>query len=117
MTKTVWSGKDLGRLNTIKQVQQIENYRGYNKCLVLTPNVNPYFHCGYLDDAFFAFTSSANAAFLETPQQVVDYYLQINPIFRNSTLEWNIYSKDYKLFINSVKVAYESSKSNNKSCQ
>ena len=107
MTKTVWSGKDLGRLNTIKQIQHIEDYKGYKKCIVLTPNSYPYFHCGYLDDNFFAFTSSVNKPILNTPQQVIDRYLEIPQIFRNSELEWNIYSKDYKLFMNSVKMTYE----------
>lgn len=106
--KTVWSGHDLSRLNTIKQVKTIDNYRDHNLCLVLTPISNPFFHCGYIDDKFFAFKATE---LLQTPQQVLDYYLdKIPEFFHNSELEYVTYSKDYKLFMNSVKIAYETNK-------
>lgn len=115
--KRVWSGQDLTRLNTVKQVKKIENYRGYKRCLVLTPNSNPYFHCGYLDSQFFAYVSSGYNLY-ETPEQVIDNYLKIPEIFRNSSLEYDIFRKEYKLYMNSVKIAYESIiKPTKKSCQ
>lgn len=105
---------DYSKINPIKQVKTIENYRGYKKILFLRPFANTYL--GYLDDDFFGFTvrkgDDKNMKYwLMEPQQAVDYYLD-RTFFHNPVLEYDTFRArpEYHMYLNALKLVKEGNK-------
>lgn len=113
--------KDYSAVNIVRQIKELKNYREYKRILVIKfGNV----YMGYLGEEFFGFKVPdldpdekneatkiriRNLYFME-PEQVVDYYFEnFNPIFRNSSLEYNTFAakKEYKPYMNALKLRLE----------
>jgi hypothetical protein len=103
-----WDGQDLSRLNLIKQVQRIENYRGYK--LILYINCYPFGHMGYLDDDFFAIETMGKYL---SPTEAIDHYLD-KTFFHNPALEMDMFlnyrsnkKEIYRPYVNAVRYVHD----------
>lgn len=103
-------------MNPIRQIQKIENYRGY-KIILYVPivTVHDMTHLGFLDKDFFAFrlkrkSRTDKTSFLfDTPQKAIDHYLD-KMYFKDSKIEWDGFAniKAYKVYMTSLKFVYDS---------
>ncbi len=103
------------KLNPIRNVQRIENYRGY-KLILYVPLITANYmaHFGYLDRDFFAFKLKAKnkldrTSFLfDTPQKAIDFYLD-TMYFKDSKTEWDGFANinAYKTHINCLKFVHD----------
>jgi hypothetical protein len=104
------------KMNPIRQVQKIENYRGY-KIILYLPIItgDSMTHFGYLDRDFFAFklrkkSRTDKTSFLfDTPHMAIDYYLD-KMYFKNSQMEWDGFANinEYKTLVTALKFVYDS---------
>lgn len=81
---------DYAKINPVKSIEEIKDYRGYKRILFLRPFSNTYM--GYLDNQFFAFTvrEGDNKHWLMDAREAVDHYLD-NTFFHNSGLEYSAF--------------------------
>jgi hypothetical protein len=99
------SSKDYSNLNLVKQVQVIENYRGFKKIYYI--KAGEFYHFAYLDGEFMGFMRES---WFTEPKEAINYYLdKINIIFRNPGLEYsNFMSRPgYPPYINALKFKME----------
>lgn len=88
-----YTEQDYSKLNLIKQIQVLENYRGYKKILFIRQSPNTYL--GYLDNEFFGYELPAGTEtkywFMEA-KEAVDYYLD-KTFFHIPTIEYDTFIK------------------------
>ena len=104
--------KDYSKLNLVKQITELKDYRDYKRILFISPVAGTYL--GYLDSNFFGFSVPEGAQprylFMEL-QEAVDYYLDhFSILFRNSYLEYNNFITNFKPYITALKFKLESKK-------
>lgn len=122
---------DLSKINIVKQIKELKDYREYKRILVLQFGD---VYMGYLGEDFFGFKvpeldpkekdedkkiKHRQLWFME-PQQVVDYYFEnFNPIFRNPQLEYNTFNSQsvYKPYLTALKFKLEKSNGNKTKAQ
>jgi len=99
---------DYSKLNLVKSIIELKNYRGYNKILFLRPFSNTYM--GYLGDDFFGFTvpdggEQGTKHWLMEPKEAIDHYLD-KTFFHNSSLEYNTFiSKPlFRPYVNALRL-------------
>ena len=99
---------DYAKINPVKSIEEIKDYRGYKRILFLRPFSNTYM--GYLDNHFFGFTvrEGDNKHWLMDAREAVDHYLD-NTFFHNSGLEYStFFSKPiYRGYLNSLKLKFD----------
>jgi hypothetical protein len=99
---------DYSKINPVKAIEEIKDYRGYKRILFLRPFSNTYM--GYLDNQFFGFTvrEEDTRHWLMEPKEAVDYYLD-NTFFQNPTLEYDIFvsKPTYKGYVNALKLKFD----------
>ena len=82
--------KDYSKLNLVKQIIELKDYRDYNHILFISPVPGTYL--GYLGNDFFGFMvpEGAGREFLfMSAKEAIDYYLNhFSLIFRNTYLEY-----------------------------
>lgn len=96
--------KDYSPINIVKQVKKFKDHRGYKSILYIRPFFDT--HMGYLDNTFFGFKDRDQKTVLE-PLEAIDHYLdKIPEIFRNPSLEYDMFNgKDlYKPYLNALKM-------------
>lgn len=109
---------DYSKINLVKQIKELKNYREYKRILVLQfGNV----YMGYLGEEFFGYKIPSldpdekdeakkirqRELWFMTPEQAVDYYFEhFHSIFQNSQLEYNTFAakKEYKPYMNALKM-------------
>jgi hypothetical protein len=100
--------QDYSKINPVKSIEEIKDYRGYKRILFLRPFSNTYL--GYLDNSFFGFTvrEEDNKHWLMDAKEAVDYYLD-NTFFHNSGLEYStFFSKPiYRGYLNALKLKFD----------
>src|SRR5688500_5551443 len=95
---------DYSKINIVKQIRELKDYKGYKRILTVKPFINTYI--GYMDGVFFGFTvpdldpnekdeqkkrRNRNLNFME-PEEAIDYYLNtFHEIFRNPALEYQTF--------------------------
>lgn len=97
--------KDYSKINFVKQVQKLYNYRGYKKIIIFcTMDV----YMGYKDDEFFAFRlpSGSKKTFL-APKEAVDYY-EDKIFIKSPQLDYKTFKplKQYNWILESVNLVY-----------
>jgi len=101
--------KDYSKLNFVKHIQRLENYRGH-KTIIFYPAYDCYM--GYMDDDFFAFQVPKNVQKkILSPTEVVDYYK--DKIFLKSPeIDFNTFVAIERLapFMNAVRFVYDQEK-------
>jgi hypothetical protein len=99
---------DYSKINPVKAIEEIEDYRGYSRILFLRPFSNTYM--GYLDNQFFGFTvrEEDTRHWLMEAKEAIDHYLD-NTFFHNSSLEYNTFvSKPmYRPYVNSLQLKFD----------
>lgn len=100
---------DYSKLNIVKSIIELKNYRGYKKILFLRPFSNSYI--GYLDENFFGYTvpeGQDTSHWLMEPKEAIDYYLD-NTFFQNPTLEYDIFvSKPmFRPYVNALQLKFD----------
>ena len=98
------------RLNPIRNIQRIENYRDYKLILYLPVVIDKHIaHLGYLDHDFFGYKAKLASSTGITPQQTIDYYLDIM-YFKSPELDYVTFKNDnnYKIYVNSLQLLYDS---------
>lgn len=109
------SKTDYSKLNIVKSIIELKDYRGYNKILFLRPFSNSYI--GYLDSQFFGFMVPEGGGdtkyWLMEPKEAIDHYLD-KIFFHNPSLEYNTFvSKSlFRPYVNALRLKFE--KGNNK---
>lgn len=103
------------KLNPIRQVQKIENYRDY-KLILYIPIITQtsMTHLGFLDHDFFAFSlkrrsrTDKTSFLFETPQMAIDFYLD-KMYFKDSRTEWDGFAniKAYKVYVTALTFVYD----------
>jgi len=117
-----FTSKDYSKLNLVKQVKVLENYKGYSKIYYIKPFINTHF--AYLDGMFMGFTVPAprtdqkymDLMFMDTPEQAIDHYHKtIHMVFRNPGLEYSqFFSKDeFRPYIQALKFKMDSDNKKN----
>jgi len=99
--------KDYSGLNLVKQVQVIENYRGFKKIYYI--KAGEFYHFAYMDGDFMGFMREN---WFTQPKEAIDYYLdKINIIFRNPGLEYSNFMgrPEYLPYINALKFKMDGS--------
>ena len=104
--------KSYYNINPLRQIQTLENYRGYSKILFIRPFMNTYL--GYLDNDFFGFIVSEKQQgdqqkyYLMEAKEAIDYYLD-RTFFHNSELEYDtFYSRtEYRPYCTALKFKLE----------
>jgi hypothetical protein len=99
------SGKQsYSKINMIKSILELKDYRGYKRILFLRPFSNTYL--GYLDNQFFGFTVQEGDTkhWLMDIKDAVDHYLD-KTFFHNSSLEYNTFMTKpiYKPYVTALK--------------
>lgn len=96
------------KINIVKMIKTLQNYRGYNKILFIMPFPNTYL--GYLDDNFFGYTVDEKNLKLcmMSPEKAIDHYLD-NTFFHNASLEYNTFfsKKEFRSFVNALNMVKE----------
>jgi len=102
---------DYSKLNLVKSIIELKNYRGYNKILFLRPFSNSYM--GYLDNDFFGFTvpnggEQGTKHWLMEPKEAIDHYLD-KTFFHNPSLEYNTFiSKPlFRPYVNALRLKFD----------
>jgi hypothetical protein len=103
---------DYSKINFVKQVEKFENHRGYKLILYIRPFYDT--HMGYImdNDAFFGFKHPNPKSMLES-LEAIDYYLDKVPeIFRNPSLEYDMFSSKelFKPYLNALNFVRDESK-------
>ena len=101
---------DYSKLNLVKSIIELKNYRGFKKILFLRPFSNTYM--GYLGDEFFAFTvpegENNTKYWLMEPKEAIDHYLD-KTFFHNPSLEYNTFiSKPlFRPYVNALRLKFD----------
>ena len=106
--------KDYSKLNLVKQITELKDYRDYKRILFISPNTGTYL--GYLDKDFFGFSVPEGAQprylFMDV-KEAVDYYLNhFSLIFRNPYLEYMSFNgkPEFIPYLSALKFKLESKK-------
>ena len=96
------------KINMIKSIVELKDYRGYKRILFLRPFSNTYM--GYLDNQFFGYTVPVEDTkhWLMEPKDAIDHYLD-KTFFHNSSLEYNTFiSKPlYRPYVNALQLKFD----------
>jgi hypothetical protein len=107
------SKQNYSKINLIKSIVELKDYRGHKRILFLRPFSNTYM--GYLGTEFFGYTMpEGNTKYwLMDPEEAVDYYLDNIP-FKYPSLEYDtFYSKPmYRPFVTALKFKLDKSNGN-----
>ena len=100
--------QNYSKINMVKSIVELKDYRGYKRILFLRPFSNTYM--GYLDNSFFGFTvqEADTRHWLMEAKEAVDHYLD-NMFFQNSSLEYStFFSKPlYRAYVNALQLKFD----------
>lgn len=97
------------KINPIRQIQRIENYRGYKLILYLPVILDKHIsHLGYMDKDFFGYKAKVTSSTGITPQAAIDFYLDVM-YFKDPSLDYSTFKNDnkYKIYMNSLQLLYD----------
>jgi hypothetical protein len=101
--------QDFSKINPIKSIQELKDYRGYKRILFLRPFANTYM--GYLDDEFFGYTvrdQDGVSRWGMEAKEAIDYYLD-KTFFHNPSLEWSTFMAKplYRGYVNALRLKFD----------
>ena len=102
--------QDYSKLNMVKSIIELKDYRGFKKILFLRPFSNSYI--GYLDSQFFGFTVPEGGGdtkyWLMEPKEAIDHYLD-KIFFHNPSLEYDTFvSKSlFRPYVNALRLKFD----------
>ena len=101
--------QDYSKLNMVKSIIELKDYRGFKKILFLRPFSNCYM--GYLDSQFFGFTVPEGGdtnKWLMEPKEAIDHYLD-KTFFHNPLLEYDTFiSKPlFRPYVNALRLKFD----------
>lgn len=100
--------QDYSKINLVKSIIELKNYRGHKRILFIRPFSNTYM--GYLDNDFFGYTvqEGKQQLWLMDPEEAIDHYIDNIP-FKYPSLEYDtFYSKPmYRPYMNALKLKFD----------